>query len=168
MLTLNSLNSHALWVYLKAVLMRYWEYYWEQSGKEQCKCVSCMSSLFTCMFHRSFRLQLQNTASKIKLLRISRWLQESIKWRTRPSECGDMFNYIVPVFTCWVGPPFLNVYVLGSSVYSKSIILKYLEEISMLHIFLDSWNTAAQDINLLRAPHLVLSTNSRPSKGGCI
>lgn len=99
----------------EAVLLSHREYTTEDGGKEQCKHLSCASPLFTCT---SFRLDLQSTSSKLKLLSVPRLPQGSIQWTGSP-ECGHLGSSITPAtavtcvhFAGWAHPS-LNDYVFG-------------------------------------------------------
>ena len=79
----GSVNSHLSWVHQISVLMECHKCYRQIGQQEAAEHVSSISSADVCkQNHCPIRPCLQNKSSKIKLSRISKWWQQSIKPRT--------------------------------------------------------------------------------------
>ena len=72
------LNFHTSWAHQDSVLTVLHDALWEKGGKEQRTCISCVTSLLTQMLYYPTGPP-QNTSVKMKLCKISRWAEQSIK-----------------------------------------------------------------------------------------
>lgn len=72
------LNCHTSWAHQDSVLTVLHNVLWVKGGKEQRTCISCVTSLLTQILYYPTGPP-QSTSVKMKLCKISRWPEQSIK-----------------------------------------------------------------------------------------